>query len=72
MQYKISMTAKCIARGRMLVIIRILHTNYKVRDCSITILYPVVSMDTLNMLSALKNSMNVCPGPHELYIYIWT
>ena len=24
-------------------------------------------MDTINMLLALKNCMNVCPGPWELY-----
>ena len=43
------------------------YTAYKVRDWLITIFYPIVSMDTINMLLALKNCMNVCPGPQEPY-----
>ena len=27
----------------------------------------IVSMDAVNMFLALKNCMNVCPGPQELY-----
>ena len=44
-----------------------IYTAYKARDCSITIFYPIPSLDTVNMFLALKNCMNVCPQPQELY-----
>ena len=38
------------------------YIAYKARDWLITIFQPIVSMDTINMFSALKNCMNVCPA----------
>ena len=43
------------------------YIAYKARDWLITIFQPIVSMDTLNMFLALKNCMNVYPGPQKLY-----
>ena len=61
MQY-INMTPEGIARGRMLIYCiqsERLVNNYFIACC--------FHADTINMFSALKNCMNVCPGPQEPY-----
>ena len=60
MQYR-SMTPKDIARGRMLIYCiqsEGLVSNYYIACCF---------HGYNNMFSALKNCMNVCPGPQKLY-----
>ena len=58
MQSYTSMTPEGIGRGRMLIYI--IQSEGLVNNYS-SLLLP------WNQFSALKNCMNVCPGPQELY-----